>query len=103
MVEIGESVKAETSEDNLYACCAYKDGKGGILITYFNTEDNLPNLETTLDLSFEGSGAYRLKYYLTDGDKTNELIKEETVQGTNIKLFLNIKEFDCYYIEIEKI
>ena len=100
---IGESVSAETDDENLYSCAAYKDGKGGVMLTYFNTEDELADKDVDFELKLEENGKYKLKYYFSDKQKTNELIKEEIADGDRIKLNLIIKEFDCYYIEIEKI
>ena len=100
---IGESVSTETDDENLYSCAAYKDGKGGVMLTYFNTDDELVDKDVDFELKFEENGKYKLKYYFSDKQKTNELIKEEVADGDRIKLNLTIKEFDCYYIEIEKI
>ncbi len=101
LYKIGESVPVECENDDIFLCGAYKDGKGGILITHFNNADDTPEKQIDLKVNVE-DGNYKVKYYLLDKDKDNELVKEEVVCGKDLSLKLDMPLFTVYYIEIEK-
>ena len=102
LYKIGQSSSVNCENEDVFLCGAYNDGKGGVLITHFNNDDDTP--EKKVDLSvLTGGGNYNVKYYLLDENHDNELIKEQVVSGEEIIIALDMPLFTCYYIEFEKI
>ena len=102
LYKIGQSSTVECENEDIYLCGAYADGKGGVLITHFNNDDNTETKCVDLSLDTEG-GEYKIKYYLLDGGHDNEMVKEEIINGKQLKIKLDMPLFTCYYLEIEKI
>lgn len=102
LYKIGESIAVSTENEDIFLCGAYKDGKGGILLTHFNNDDATAQKQLDLGVLTEG-GKYNVKYYLLDEKHDNELVKEEILDGKELNIKLDMPLFTCYYVEFEKI
>lgn len=101
LYRIGESVAISSEDAEIYLCAAYRDGKGGLLITNYGGEEQREKKRVDLSVYTEG-GRYNVRYFLLDDEHDNELIAEETLCGTELKIEIDLPVYTCYCIQFEK-
>ena len=77
------------------------DGAGGVLLTHYHENEQTEKKQVELCVLTDG-GTYDVKYYLLNEAHDNELIKEETLSGTELKINFELPLFTCYYVKFEK-
>lgn len=102
LYKIGQSVEINCQNEDIFLCGASKDGIGGILITHYNKDEQTSEKQLEIEVLVE-KGKYSVKYYLLDEKHDNKLVKEEELDGEELKIKLNMPLFTCYYVELLKI
>ena len=101
LYKIGRSAAVDCENEDIYLCGAYRDGAGGVLLTHYHENEQTEKKQVELCVHTDG-GTYDVKYYLLNEAHDNELIKEETLSGTELKMNFELPLFTCYYVKFEK-
>lgn len=106
--DMGNYVNVEVPND-LYVCAATGNDKSGLMITYFNDNDDayhtdLPVPEDKKEVCLEIKNPFpgkkiSAKVYATDKHTDGSIVKEELFSSDEFKLYLNMPLFTTYYIE----
>ena len=68
----------------------------------YNKDEQTSEKQLEIEILVE-KGKYSVKYYLLDEKHDNKLVKEEELDGEELKIKLNMPLFTCYYVELLKI
>lgn len=112
LAKMGNYVKGEGKIPYVYTCGAGDEEEKGIMLTYFNDNDDgyhkdLPLAETKKTISLDITNAFpgnavKVEYYLTDETHNNELVKEEQYSQDQFTLSFEVPLYSTYYINIKK-
>ena len=110
LAELGNYVKCDSKIKNVYSCAAKDGDSAGIMLTYFDENDDgfhkdMPISDKEKEVCIEiknptASKKFRIEYYVTDEEHSNELIKEEILDADTAQIKLNMSIFALYYIKI---
>lgn len=103
LYKLGGCSKVE-SDQNLFACAAEDGNKAVLVVTHFC--DDVATSAEEVKVSFEGfvgSNGVKASYYLLDGDKNLELVKEEVFSGERYSTVLRTELYSSYLVVLEKI
>ncbi|MBP3361271.1 MAG: hypothetical protein J6N52_10485 [Clostridia bacterium] len=98
------SVCVSSDNQNVYICAAKNDkgSEGAVLVTYFNDDDNSPDIETKVGVSgFGGGNEVKAEYYMLDEKHDLELIKEEFFTADKFSLCLNMPLYSSMLIKLK--
>lgn len=109
LAKMGEYVSTPCGQNNVYICAAKGNDKVGMMLTYFNDNDDgwhkdLPVAEPQKEINLSFINPFpgktvKATVYLTDADKTFEAVREEYFTSEKFGLILNAKLYDTYFIE----
>ncbi|MBE6651729.1 MAG: hypothetical protein E7613_10525 [Ruminococcaceae bacterium] len=98
--ELGTEVASESADDVYSVAATDKNGKGAVLLSYYNEDDNSP--EKTVKLSFKGFGKkVKAEYYLLDEGHDMELMREEIFTADEFAAYVKMPLFTTYLIKFE--
>ena len=99
LAELGEAVEVSTCE-NVYCMGATNGKRHGMLLTYYNDDDNAEPKQ--IELCWNGmEGKYRVSFYKTDANSNAELFNEMILDGaTSAEWHGTLKLYDVCYIDI---
>ena len=104
LYRLGESVRMEWDEPNLYACAASNGDAAAVVVTHFNDTDQVDAKEICLDLTgFGGENGTELEIYLLD--EAHDLEKQESVifYGERLTWKKSLPNFTSYMLKLKKI
>jgi len=99
--KLGEYIPTTYSDDGVYTCAATDGNDYGLMITYFDDNDEAAPRELCLDFINPYSKT-KVEYYLLDETYNNELVREEIFTGDSFKMHLKLANYSTYYIKITK-
>lgn len=104
LYKLDDAAEALCESDTLYACAAKSEDRAAIMLTYFDDNDNAEAKKVKVEMqSFNCQGGVKAEYYLLDGDKDLELVKEEVFSGKSFSSVLDMPLFSSYLIILSKI
>lgn len=99
---LGTELISEHTSGNVYACGATDGKESGVMLTYFDDNDDAEAQE--VKLSFENSeGAVKVYHYVTDENKDNELVSEEFFSADKFNIYVKATLYSTHYFKIEKV
>ena len=99
MYQLKNEVETVCENPNVYAL-AVSDGKQTrLLVTYYNDDDSLPDEDVELKFTSESAG--EMRFYLTDKEQDNALVRTVKVTEGEQTVKLSMKLFDVYHIVLE--
>lgn len=109
--DMGNYVKIDANND-LYVCGATGISQSGLMITYFNDNDDgfhkdlpVPELKKNVCLDIKNpfpGKRVSAKVYATDQNTDGAIVKEEFFSSDSFKLYLSMPIFTTYYIEFNE-
>ncbi|MBQ5746368.1 MAG: hypothetical protein IIV81_00380, partial [Clostridia bacterium] len=103
LLHLGTHVPTEYANGNVYNVAATdKDGNYGMMVTYFNADDNAENERVCIEVE-NSEGVYEVECYALDENHDRELVRAETFTAKNYKIYLNMPVHSTYYVSIKKI
>ena len=104
LYRLGNAVKVEREEENVFISAAKNDTEAACLITYFNDDDNAEAQSVAIDLSgFGGENGTEVEFYLLDETHDLELVGKATYFGNRFVPQLIFDNFASYLIKLKKI
>ena len=104
LYKLDEAAEILCESDTLYACAAKSEDRAAIMLTYFDDNDNAEAKKVKVEMqSFDCQGDVKAEYYLLDGDKDLELVKEEVFSGKSFSSVLDMPLFNSCLIILSKI
>ena len=101
LLHLGTQVPAPYMDDKIYTCCATDGENYGMMLTYFDPEDDAEDRMLCLDFK-KPEGTYKVEYYLLDERLDYELVREEIFSDDTFKVYLKLQNFSVYDIKITK-
>lgn len=100
--KLGTELKSEYKSGNIYACGASNGNESGVMLTYFDDNDEAET--KPVQLSFENNDSkVKVSHYVLDEEKNYELVSEEFFTSDKFNLFFNATLYSSHYFKIEKI
>ncbi|MBQ8908595.1 MAG: hypothetical protein IJY71_08450 [Clostridia bacterium] len=101
LLSLGTHVPTEW-KDGVYSCAATDGEKYGLLLTRFKPDDATEPEDLALSFS-KPAGAYKVSYHLlNDENPEGRLVREEYFTADTFRAYIKMKNFDTYYISVEK-
>lgn len=100
------SVCVSSDNQDIYICAAKDDtgSEGAVFVTYFNDDDNSPDIETKVNVSGFGEGAEVMaQYYILDENHDLELVKEEIFTADKFSLCLKLPLYASMLIKLKTV
>ena len=99
MAQLGQQVRLDCNDPDIYALAASDGEKTHLLLTYYNDNDESPQREVTL--RFLSKTRSDVTLYLTDKTRDNARVHVETARVEEKAIRVPLKLFDVYHIVIE--
>ena len=101
LVRLGTWVKAPARTQRVYSCAATDGKNSAIMLTHYSENDETPTEQVRFEVeNIKTENGVRVEYYLLDGERDADLVREETVMADNFTVCLDMKLFDTYLIKI---
>ncbi|MBQ4051590.1 MAG: hypothetical protein IJD13_08155 [Oscillospiraceae bacterium] len=100
LYKMGTSVEHTSDSDNLLAVAATDGKNGGMMLTYFDDNDDAPAREVKVDFTGFGAGKKRVQYYLLDETHDATLMREEIFTADEFSAYLTMPLFTTYGIKV---
>ena len=99
LLMLKNQVQLECENADVYAVASSDGKQTQILVTYFNNDDNAPGEE--MELKFTADKAGEMRFYLTDKEQDNALVRTVKITEGEQTVKLPMKLFDIYHIVLE--
>ena len=99
LLMLKNQVHLECENADVYAVASSDGKQTQILVTYFNNDDNAPGEE--MELKFTAERAGEMRFYLTDKEQDNALVRTVKITEGEQTVKLPMKLFDIYHIVLE--
>lgn len=104
LYRMGTSVKSESEEQDIYCTAAKGDNTAGIMVTYYDDNDDCVPKEIEVGCeNLEKGKEYLIEYFLLDEDNDMKIVRSEKICNDNFKAYLNMNLYTTYFIEINQI
>ena len=100
---LGDYVRAESREKDVYVCAATNGSESAIILTHYNDDDSTASKTVELDISNLPGERFEAEYYLTSEEYDAELIRTEIINSKDTKLLLKLDLFDCLMIKFKPV
>ena len=97
--ELGESVFSESNDADIYVCAAENGEKRAIYFTYYKDADEGEDKLAAVRISGV-SAPCKAVIKVTDKERNAETIREEIINSEECTLYIGVKLFDIYLIEL---
>ncbi len=88
-------------ETNIYSCAATNGRDSSVMFTYYNKNDLTPAKDVTLEVkNLQGSGKYRVQYFVLNNDQKLSFVKEDIIEGDSFEFTMFMKLFTSCLVKI---
>ena len=103
LYQMGTAAEVSRNDDRLFACAAMSDTEAALMLNYFDDDEKEAKQEICIDVKNLGlTGPAKVEFYLLDETHDATLVREETVTGSDVKLYVPMTLFSAYLIKIKK-
>lgn len=104
LYRLGNEVKTEVTENNIYAVSAKGEDGYATLFTYFDDNDGAEDREITLSFTgLDSEKSYRADFYALDEKYDLEKVFSEKIEKGEGSKTLRMQNFSSYLVKIEEI
>ena len=100
MYRMGENISATTDDYKVYSVAAKGTGEVGVMITYFDDDDNSPAKELAVTLKDLSQGMKKIEYYILDKANDMTLYRTDRTTADEITTVLPTELFTTWYIKV---
>lgn len=104
LYNLGNQIEAKSDDDTVYVISSKDDNEIGIMITYFDDDDEAIK-NKTIDIYIDGlenEGDKKIQYYILDENHDMELYREDITSANCLHTYLDTSIYSTWFIRITK-
>ncbi len=105
LYQLDNGVECISDDDKICGCAAKGNGKAAVMLTYYDDVDEAEKVTVKLNLKnlklISDNKPVVAKIYLLDKDNDAQIVREETLVGTDVSLYLNCDIFTTCLVTFE--
>ena len=101
MYRMGQQIRSNTDDEHLFAVAAQGEGEAGIMMTYFDDNDDAPAKDVTVALeNLPKAGMKCIEYYLIDEHNDMKLVRTDKTTAEALTTELRFDLYTTWYLKI---
>ena len=101
MYRMGQQVCSKSDDATIFAVAAKGEHEGGIMITYFDDDDDAPSKEVAVNLdNLPAEGLKAIEYYVVDEFNDMKLFRTDKTTAQSLTTYLKFDLYTTCYLKI---
>ena len=101
MYRMGQQINSQSDDARIFAVAAKGEKEAGIMMTYFDDNDDAAAKEVTINLeNLPGDGMKTIEYYLLDRDNDMKLYRTDRTTAQSLTTVLNFNLYSTWYMKV---